>query len=151
MNGMHLLDATACSGIWEGLSYRHGCESDETRWAETSLVFSEVRNSGGCSNGAQHTGGSSVRGMDPGVWWAREDSVGVIFQFVGKGISHWRGRQIPFTLRGIVDQAPDCSANGPLKITLIKRHVGSFSNVVLYEGVSDRPKSTHTFASGQLA
>lgn len=130
MTGIQVMDPTLYSGVWEGLSFPRSCESDETRWTETCLVFSEAR--------INNSNGNSIRGMDPGTWWTREEPTGAIFQFVGKGTSHWRARQIPFTLRGVVEQgAVGGSTNGSLKITIIKRHVGSFSNMVQYEGEND--------------
>lgn len=125
-------DATLSSGVWEGLSYRRGCESDETRWTETSLVFTDIRKGGV---------GGMPRGEAPA--WGREEPHAAIFRLCGKGISHWRGRQIPFALRGFVEPAGGVGGagghgnDGLLRITLIKRHVGAFSNVVQYEGATN--------------
>lgn len=132
-------NATRSSGIWEGLSFRHGCESidDETRWSETSLVFSDT-------TGQKHQRGSSGK-LSPwqGVGGAAaevQEPPGAIAVLTGKGMSQWRGRAIPFEVRGYVTvkarQAGIAGLGGSklLRITLIKRHLGAFSNVVQYEG-----------------
>lgn len=109
------------SGVWEGLSYRQGCEGiDETRWTQTSLVFTDIRKGGRLT----------PRGEAPA--WGREEPGSAIFRVCGKGISHWRGRQIHFALRGFVE--PGGGGGELLKITLIKRHNGSFHNIVHYGG-----------------
>ncbi len=117
------------SGVWEGLSYRQGCEGiDETRWTQTSLVFTDIRKGGRLT----------PRGEAPA--WGREEPGSAIFRLCGKGISHWRGRQIHFALRGFVE--PGGGGGGDqqlLRITLIKRHNGSFHNIVQYGG-----KAPHT-------
>lgn len=141
MNQHALFDATLSSGMWEGLSYRRGCESDETRWAETSLVFSDIRSS--LSSHRHYYSNSCRSGQveSPAWWWGgKEEPAGVMFRFCGKGVSHWRGRQIQFALRGVIHQDGGGGEGGAaphgheLKITLVKRHVGAFSNVVQYEG-----------------
>lgn len=127
-------DATLSSGVWEGVSCRRGYESDETRWAETSLVFTDIRK--GSPGGMQ-------RGEAPA--WGRQEPGSAIFRLCGKGTSHWRGRQIFFALRGFVEPGStiinrvnkgnsSIAGVGLMRITLIKRHVGAFSNVVQYEG-----------------
>ena len=129
-------DPTLSSGVWEGLSYRQGCEMDETRWTETSLVFTDIRKGGV---------GRMPRGEAPA--WGREEPASAIFRLCGKGISHWRGRQIHFALRGFVEPGSSPGSSGGtggaggggggsdlMRITLIKRHLGAFSNVVQYGG-----------------
>lgn len=114
-------EPTLSSGVWEGLSYRQGCEGlDETRWTQTSLVFTDIRKGGRLT----------PRGEAPA--WGREEPGSAIFRLCGKGISHWRGRQIHFALRGFVE--PGGGADQHLRITLIKRHNGSFHNIVHYRG-----------------
>lgn len=117
-------EPTLSSGLWEGLSYRQGCEGlDETRWTQTSLVFTDIRKGGRLT----------PRGEAPA--WGREEPGSAIFKLCGKGISHWRGRQIHFALRGFVE--PGGGGDQHLRITLIKRHNGSFHNIVHYGGQSD--------------
>lgn len=114
-------EPTLSSGVWEGLSYRQGCEGlDETRWTHTSLVFTDIRKGGRLT----------PRGEAPA--WGREEPGSAIFRLCGKGISHWRGRQIHFALRGFVE--PGGAGDQRLRITLIKCHNGSFHNVVHYGG-----------------
>ena len=114
-------EPTLSSGVWEGLSYRQGCEGlDETRWTQTSLVFTDIRKGGRLT----------PRGEAPA--WGREEPGSAIFRLCGKGISHWRGRQIHFALRGFVE--PGVAGDQHLRITLIKRHNGSFHNIVHYGG-----------------
>lgn len=117
----NVFEPTLSSGVWEGLSYRQGCEGlDETRWTHTSLVFTDIRKGGRLT----------PRGEAPA--WGREEPGSAIFRLCGKGISHWRGRQIHFALRGFVE--PGGGGDQHLRITLIKRHNGSFHNVVHYGG-----------------
>ncbi|CAM9187556.1 unnamed protein product, partial [Ectocarpus sp. 12 AP-2014] len=123
------------SGVWEGLSYRRGCEGvDETRWTQTSLVFTDIRKGG--------VGRLTPRGEAPA--WGREEPGSAIFRLCGKGISHWRGRQIHFALRGFVE--PGGGGGGAdqqlMRITLIKRHLGEYSNVVQYEGTLSQSGSS---------
>ena len=109
---------------------------DETRWTETSLVFTDIRKGGV---------GRMPRGEAPA--WGREEPASAIFRLCGKGISHWRGRQIHFALRGFVEPGSSPGSSGGtggaggggggsdlMRITLIKRHLGAFSNVVQYGG-----------------
>lgn len=122
-------EPTLSSGVWEGLSYRQGCEGlDETRWTQTSLVFTDIRKGGA---------GRLMRGAPA---WGGEEPGSAIFRVCGKGISHWRGRQIHFALRGFVEPGGGGGGGGGgdqqlMRITLIKRHLGSqFSNIVQYGG-----------------
>lgn len=127
-------DPTLSSGMWEGLSYRQGCEGlDETRWTQTSLVFTDIRKGGA---------GRLMRAPA----WGREEPGSAIFRLCGKGISHWEGRQIRFALRGFVEPGGGGGDQQLMRITLIKRHLGSqFSNMVQYGG---RYKYISTSATG---
>lgn len=168
-NQANAFDATVSSGVWEGYSYRRGgIESDETKWTDISLVFTDIRKGGV---------GGLPRGEAPA--WGRDEPNSAIFRLCGKGLSHWRGRQIPFALRGFVEPSSSSSSSsgngggsvnvggsgsssssnssvgggvsgggnsngssgggnshvqGLLRVTLIKRHLGAYSNVVQYEG-----------------
>eukprot|EP00752_Nemacystus_decipiens_P014784 g13162.t1 len=132
-------EPTLSSGVWEGLSFRQGCEGlDETRWTQTSLVFTDIRKGGRLT----------PRGEAPA--WGREEPGSAIFRLCGKGISHWRGRQIHFALRGFVE--PAGAGDQHLRITLIKRHNGSFHNIVHYGGTLSQNGSSiqGTFADGHF-
>lgn len=140
-------DATRSSGIWEGLSFK-GRDSDatlqqgnihlddETRWSDTSLVFTDPST----AKHHHHHGSRISKNRDE-----PPPPRGSVALLSGKGVSHWRGRAIPFEVRGYVttelQQAVGIASLGNNskvvhKITLIKRHLGAFSNVVQYEGTS---------------
>lgn len=143
----HLLpfDAVRSSGIWEGLSFRDGSESssDETRWKETSLVFSDFNEKHRCTAiGGKHGHGGGQVVTSLGI---ADDPENIVARFVGTGLSQWRGRTIPFKIQGYItcatltDSNQQPAAGGAataavLRITLVKRHLGAFSNVVRYEG-----------------
>ena len=134
------------SGRWRGASQAPGT-GDSTRWARLAVVFAEwsprqaEEPPGAAGRGGRgrrgrrgHRGGGGGGGGgdddDEGAGEEKESERrfgdhAAMLALAGKGVSLWRGREVPFTLSGMLDLRA-------LSVELEKTHTGEYTNTVRY-------------------